>query len=99
MIKKPVLLFIGCEEILKHNVKIKNGLENNFNYINCSKIKEGVSYLKKDENVVIIIINATNVKNSVSIYHNLIAKEGKYLDLPIFVFYNEATEESSIFVV
>ena len=57
-----MLLFIGCEEILKHNVKIKNGLENNFNYINCSKIKEGVSYLKKDENVVIIIINATDVK-------------------------------------
>lgn len=98
MIKKPVLLFIGCEEILKHNVKIKNGLENNFNYINCSKLKK-CSYLKKDENVVIIIINATDVKNSVSIYHNLIAKEGKYLDLPIFVFSNEATEESSIFVV
>lgn len=47
MIKKPMLLFIGCEEILKHNVKIKNGLENNFNYINCSKLKKVFHILKK----------------------------------------------------
>jgi c-di-GMP phosphodiesterase len=94
MKNKPTLLLIGCEEILEHNSKIREGLEKNFVFQNISQTSEAVEFLRNNETILLIIINIKYNINNVSNYFALIAKEGKFLDLPVFVFSDFTDEEN-----
>lgn len=79
---------------MKHNTKLKDGLDKNFSFINFPEVAKCVDYFKNNEGILLIITDVTQSNDRVSIYHSLIAKEGKYLDLPVLIFSNDSAEEN-----